>query len=112
MKQVTRRGLFLSFISKSDVLDERLRRHYGRKDFWSTAFVFYRAPEDLNAGETAQLESLLIERAKAAGNELTNVATPKQPSYSDSITTFAGRIEDMLYVEGARPGFLFCAPPA
>ena len=92
------------YIGKSDRLDERLRHHHDRKEFWSTAFAFYRTSEDLYAGQIGQLESLLIERARAAGNHVvTNVATPKarrQSSQQDSMVSFAGQIESMLKALG------------
>ncbi len=93
------------YIGKSDVLDERLRNHYDGKMFWSTAFAFYReGKDDLHGGQTAQLEALLIARARAAGNNVvTNVATPKQTGKtfdSESTASFAMHIEVMLKALG------------
>lgn len=92
------------YIGKSDMLDERLRSHSELREFWSTAFAFYRAGEELHAGQIAQLEALLIEKARAAKkHDVLNVATPRQlskPSQLESISTFAGQIESMLKALG------------
>ncbi len=91
------------YIGKSDTLDERLRHHHDSKEFWSTAFAFYRMGEDLHSGQTGQLEALLIDRARSAGNHVLNVATPRQPemqSESESIRMFVSQIEAILKALG------------
>ena len=54
------------YIGKSDVLDERLRRHRESKEFWSTALAFYRPAYDLHGGQITQLEAHLIRKAEGA----------------------------------------------
>lgn len=92
------------YIGKSDVLDERLRQHHESKDFWSTAFAFYRPEDDLHAGQLAQLEAHLIEKAMAAGNHvLQNVQTPRKAGKGfepESLAAFVLHVESMLKALG------------
>jgi len=70
------------YIGKSDALDERLRHHHESKEFWSTAFAFYRLADDLHGGQKKQLEAHLIKKARAAGNTVNNVANPRKAGKS------------------------------
>ncbi len=92
------------YIGRSDALGERLQQHYAGKNFWSTAFAFYRAGGALHAGQLSQLEAFLIDKAQASGTHVVlNAATPRQTmskTESEFVIPFAAQIESMLKVLG------------
>jgi hypothetical protein len=96
--------VFELYIGRSDSFDERIARHDKFKNFWSTAFFFYRdGVDELHAGQTGDLEARLIAKAKAAGNKVNhvhNVANPKPQGGSDSTEMFLKQIETILKALG------------
>jgi len=96
--------VFELYIGKSDSFDVRIANHDKFKDFWSTAFFFYRAGDDeLHAGQTGDLEARLITKARAAGNtvnDVRNVANPHSRGTSDFTDVFMDKIETILKALG------------
>lgn len=93
------------YIGRADSVDERLAQHHKSKDFWTTAFVFFRKNDPLHAGHTGYLESRLIELATNAGNSvLANAAAPKPPHLNeadiDSMNGFLRHAERVLQALG------------
>jgi hypothetical protein len=95
------------YIGKSDTLDERIstHSHSKSKEFWSTAFAFYHVGGDFHAGHLADLERLMIQKAKKAGNDIVdaNVIVPRQHGGSnsaDSAGLFLEHIEIFLKALG------------
>jgi hypothetical protein len=90
------------YIGEGDPTKPRLEQHYGKKDFWTTVFLFNSKDAYLNKAHIQFLEARLIKLASEAKRcELDNGTQPTLPSMSEA---------DVAEAEGFLNEMLLCFP--
>jgi hypothetical protein len=90
------------YIGEGDPTGPRIEQHYGRKDFWTTVFLFTSKDAYLNKAHIQYLEARLITLAAEAKRcELDNGNRPTLPSMSEA---------DIAEAEGFLSEMLVCFP--
>ena len=86
------------YIGEGDPSRPRLEQHYGKKDFWTTVFLFTSKDTYLNKAHIQYLEARLIALATEAKRcELDNGNHPTLPSMSEAdIAEAEGFLNEML----------------
>lgn len=86
------------YIGEGDPTRPRLEQHYGKKDFWTTVFLFNSKDAYLNKAHIQYLEARLIALAAEAKRcELDNGNQPTLPSMSEAdIAEAEGFLNEML----------------
>jgi hypothetical protein len=86
------------YVGEGDPTRPRLEQHYGKKDFWTTVFLFNSKDTYLNKAHIQYLEARLITLATEAKRcELDNVNQPTLPSMSEAdIAEAEGFLNEML----------------
>jgi hypothetical protein len=86
------------YIGEGDPSRPRLEQHYGKKDFWTTVFLFTSKDTYLNKAHIQYLEARLIALATEAKRcELDNGNQPTLPSMSEAdIAEAEGFLNEML----------------
>jgi hypothetical protein len=91
------------YVGEGDPSRPRLEQHYGKKDFWTTLFLFTSKDSYLNKAHIQYLEARLIALAMEAKRcELDNGNEPALPSMSEA---------DAAEAEGFLNEMLLCFPP-
>ena len=90
------------YVGEGDPAKPRLEQHFGKKDFWTTLFLFTSKDEYLNKAHIQYLEArLLTLAAEAKRCELDNANQPVLPSMSEI---------DVAEAEGFLSEMLLCFP--
>jgi hypothetical protein len=90
------------YIGEGDPTKPRLEQHYGKKDFWTTVYLFTSKDAYLNKADIQFLEARLITLATEAKRcELDNGNQPALPSMSEA---------DIAEAEGFLNEVLLCFP--
>jgi hypothetical protein len=86
------------YVGEGDPTRPRLDQHYGKKDFWTTVFLFTSKDSYLNKAHIQYLEARLLALAMDAKRcELDNGNQPALPSMSEADTAEAeGFLNEML----------------
>ncbi len=73
------------YIGEADALDQRLRSHASKKDFWTWFVAFTSTDESLNKAYVRYLEARLITLARTANQwTVENSASPNEPPMSEA----------------------------
>jgi hypothetical protein len=107
-------NLPLIYVGEGDPSRPRLEQHYGKKDFWTTLFLFTSKDSYLNKAHIQYLEARLIALAMEAKRcELDNGNQPALPSMSEADAAEAeGFLNEMLVCFPALGLSVFEKPPA
>lgn len=90
------------YVGEGDPAKPRLEQHFGKKDFWTTLFLFTSKDEYLNKAHIQYLEARLLTLAGEAKRcELDNANQPVLPSMSEI---------DLAEAEGFLSEMLLCFP--
>lgn len=89
------------YIGKSENFGNRVDSHIKKKDFWDTAIVFVSTGNKFNSTEIAYLESITINQAKSAENDITikNSIDPNQYEVSEYKVPYLKKsLEDIKFI--------------
>ena len=80
-------ALPIVYVGEGDPVQERLKSHYGRKDFWDWAIFFVTKDNSLNKAHVKRMEYRLLQLAKEAKQcKLDNANFPSAPTLSEADT--------------------------
>lgn len=101
----------LIYIGEGDPVGERIKAHYGNRDFWTDAIVFTSKDDYLTKTQIQYLEAKLIRKADEAGQiALENANIPTLPNISEADEAEVSEFLESIFLFIKALGFTYFTP--